>query len=86
MADFAHRAPTNGVTYLETIQEYDLYVVGLLRQGLFRLFSKSGKEEPWLASQVELSNSVGLLQKTNIIRDFREDFDDKRYFWPRGTD
>jgi farnesyl-diphosphate farnesyltransferase len=24
-----------------------------------------------------------LLQKTNIIRDFREDVDDKRYFWPR---
>jgi len=24
-----------------------------------------------------------LLQKTNIIRDFREDVDQQRYFWPR---
>ena len=87
MADFAHKAATTGVTYLETIQEYDLYchyVAGLVGEGLSRLFSKSGKEEPWLASQLELSNSMGLLlQKTNIIRDFREDCDDKRYFWPR---
>jgi farnesyl-diphosphate farnesyltransferase len=24
-----------------------------------------------------------LLQKTNIIRDYREDTDKQRYFWPR---
>ena len=36
------------------------------------------------AQQLELSNSVGLLlQKTNIIRDFREDADQRRFFWPR---
>ncbi|KAJ7194431.1 hypothetical protein GGX14DRAFT_679004 [Mycena pura] len=30
------------------------------------------------------SNSFGLLfQATNITRDYREDVDDKRYFWPR---
>lgn len=87
MADFAHRAATTGATYLETIQDYDLYchyVAGLVGEGLSRLFSKSCKEEPWLAAQLELSNSMGLLlQKTNIIRDYREDCDDKRYFWPR---
>ncbi|OAX38317.1 terpenoid synthase [Rhizopogon vinicolor AM-OR11-026] len=34
----------------------------------------SGKETPWLCDQLELANSMGLLlQKTNIIRDFRED-------------
>lgn len=28
--------------------------------------------------------SMGLfLQKTNIIRDYREDLDDKRKFWPK---
>jgi farnesyl-diphosphate farnesyltransferase len=28
--------------------------------------------------------SMGLfLQKTNIIRDYREDLDDKRRFWPK---
>jgi phytoene/squalene synthetase len=30
--------------------------------------------------------SMGLfLQKTNIIRDYREDLDDKRKFWPRAV-
>ena len=26
---------------------------------------------------------MGLLQKTNIIHDFREDVDEQRHFWPR---
>ncbi|KIM39543.1 hypothetical protein M413DRAFT_447022 [Hebeloma cylindrosporum] len=87
MADYAHKAATTGSIYLETIAEFDLYchyVAGLVGEGLSRIFSASGKEVPSLGSQLELSNSMGLLlQKTNIIRDFREDVDDKRYFWPR---
>jgi farnesyl-diphosphate farnesyltransferase len=87
MADFAHKAATTDSIYLETVEEYDLYchyVAGLVGEGLSRLFASSGKEAPWLASQLELSNSMGLLlQKTNIIRDYREDCDDKRFFWPR---
>ena len=87
MADYTHKAAKTGSMYLDTVEEYDLYchyVAGLVGEGLSRLFSQSGKEEPWLASQLELSNSMGLLlQKTNIIRDYREDCDDKRYFWPR---
>ncbi|KAF5316731.1 hypothetical protein D9619_006826 [Psilocybe cf. subviscida] len=87
MADYAHKAATTGSIYLETIAEYDLYchyVAGLVGEGLSRIFSASGKEVPSLGSQLELSNSMGLLlQKTNIIRDFREDSEEKRYFWPR---
>ncbi|KAI9449967.1 farnesyl-diphosphate farnesyltransferase [Lactarius psammicola] len=88
MADFAHRAALSPVPLtLETVQEYDLYchyVAGLVGEGLSRLFSATGKEAESLAQQLELSNSVGLLlQKTNIIRDFREDADDRRFFWPR---
>ncbi|KAI0316139.1 farnesyl-diphosphate farnesyltransferase [Amylostereum chailletii] len=87
MADYAHHAATSGEISLATIEDYDLYchyVAGLVGEGLSRLFSATGKEAPWLADQLELSNSMGiLLQKTNIIRDFREDADDKRYFWPR---
>ena len=87
MADYAHKAATTGSIYLETIAEYDLYchyVAGLVGEGLSRIFSASGKEVPSLASQLELSNSMGLLlQKTNIIRDFREDSEQNRYFWPR---
>jgi len=87
MADFAHRAATTGSIYLDRIVDYDLYchyVAGLVGEGLSRLWSASGKEEPWLGAQLDLSNSMGiLLQKTNIIRDFREDTDMHRFFWPR---
>lgn len=88
MADYTHKAAmSNGSIYLDTIEEYDLYchyVAGLVGEGLSRIFSASGKEAPWLANQLELSNSMGLLlQKTNIIRDFREDADDSRFFWPK---
>ena len=35
-------------------------------------------------NQLELSNSMGLfLQKTNIIRDCREDIEQWRFFWPK---
>ncbi|TFK62180.1 squalene synthase [Pluteus cervinus] len=87
MADYAHKAATTGSIYLSTISEYDLYchyVAGLVGEGLSRIFSASKKEAPWLGSQLELSNSMGLLlQKTNIIRDFREDTDQHRHFWPK---
>lgn len=94
MADFAHRAAVsstpdspNGSIYLDTIEDYDLYchyVAGLLGEGLSGIWSASGKEADYLAELKELSNSMGLLlQKTNIIRDFREDAEERRFFWPR---
>ena len=87
MADYAHKAATTGSIYLDTVSEYDLYchyVAGLVGEGLSRLFSVSKKEASWLGDQLELSNSMGLLlQKTNIIRDYREDVEQKRHFWPR---
>jgi farnesyl-diphosphate farnesyltransferase len=87
MADYAHAAATSGSIYLERTCDYDLYchyVAGLVGEGLSRLFAASGKEKPPIADQLELSNSMGLmLQKTNIIRDFREDADQSRFFWPR---
>lgn len=87
MADYAHKAASTGKIYLETTEEYDLYchyVAGLVGEGLSRIFSASEKEAPWLASQLEMSNSMGLLlQKTNIIRDYREDVEEKRFFWPK---
>jgi farnesyl-diphosphate farnesyltransferase len=87
MADYAHAAATSGHIYLEKVEEYDLYchyVAGLVGEGLSRLLAASGKEKPGIADQLELSNSMGLmLQKTNIIRDFREDANERRFFWPR---
>jgi len=70
-----------------TLRDYDLYchyVAGLVGEGLSRLFSASGKEAPEVAAQTTLANSMGLfLQKTNIIRDFLEDYVDGRAWWPR---
>lgn len=88
MADFAHRAATSRTTpYLTSIEEYNLYchyVAGLVGEGLSRLFAATEKERPWIANQLVLSNSMGLLlQKTNILRDWREDVDERRYFWPQ---
>lgn len=87
MADYAHKAQTTGSVYIEKTEEYDLYchyVAGLVGEGISGLFAASGKEGAFLGKQLDLSNSMGLfLQKTNIIRDYREDVGDKRYFWPR---
>src|SRR5258706_6211909 len=88
MADFAHRAATSTTApYLTSIEEYDLYchyVAGLVGEGLSRLFAATKKERPWIADQLVTSNSMGLLlQKMNILRDFQEDCDEGRYFWPR---
>ncbi|KAJ7433764.1 hypothetical protein B0H11DRAFT_1900953 [Mycena galericulata] len=72
-----------------TIADYDLYCCGTRRRGPLLppfLFPASGKDSPQLAAQLEVTNSMGLLlqkTKTNIPRDFREDVDQRRYFWPR---
>ncbi|KFZ00235.1 hypothetical protein V500_01120 [Pseudogymnoascus sp. VKM F-4518 (FW-2643)] len=86
MADYANNAEHN-VNGVNTIKDYELYchyVAGLVGDGLTRLFVESGLANPALLKRPHLSESMGqFLQKTNIIRDIREDFDDKRRFWPK---
>eukprot|EP01135_Chromosphaera_perkinsii_P001147 Nk52_evm4s159 gene=Nk52_evmTU4s159 len=66
--------------------EYCHYVAGLVGIGLSGLFSASGFEEEAIGKDVELANSMGLfLQKTNIIRDYLEDMDEGRIFWPSAV-
>lgn len=89
MADYAHKAVLSSTgTYIDDIEEFDLYchyVAGLVGEGLSRLFAATGKERPFIANELVLSNSMGLLlQKVNILRDIREDIDEGRYFWPRS--
>lgn len=89
MARFARLAhDSGGVHSVDTLEDFDLYchyVAGLVGEGLSRLFSSSGMESPEVGRQLILSNSMGLfLQKTNILRDFREDVDDGRMFWPKA--
>lgn len=84
MADFCANAARGGS--VDTVHDYDLYchyVAGLVGNGLTHLFVESGLANPALLKRPELQESMGLfLQKTNIIRDVKEDFDDKRRFWP----
>ena len=85
MADYANNAEFN--SGVKTVQEYNLYchyVAGLVGEGLTRLFVESGLANPILLDRPHLHESMGqFLQKTNIIRDIREDWDDKRRFWPQ---
>ena len=86
MADFCNKAENN-TDAVSTIKDYNLYchyVAGLVGNGLTQLFVESGLANPVLLQRPRLQESMGLfLQKTNIIRDVKEDFDDKRRFWPR---
>ncbi len=71
-----------------TVDDYNLYchyVAGLVGEGLSRLFTCTGYESPLVADvSATLANTMGLfLQKTNIIRDYLEDFVDGRAFWPQ---
>ncbi|KAI9925834.1 hypothetical protein ASPWEDRAFT_42505 [Aspergillus wentii DTO 134E9] len=86
MADYARKAELEDAS-VKTIEEYDLYchyVAGLVGEGLTRLFVEAEFGNPALIKRVALHKSMGLfLQKTNIIRDIREDEDDGRRFWPK---
>lgn len=86
MADYAIDEDFNR-DGLETVAEYDLYcyyVAGLVGDGLTRMAILSKFGSKVLEEKPELHKSMGLfLQKTNIIRDFREDLDDNRTFYPK---
>lgn len=72
---------------VETLDDYNLYthyVAGLVGIGLTGLFVQSGLEDQGLAEQEDLANRMGLfLQKTNILKDYLEDLEQGRLFWPR---
>jgi farnesyl-diphosphate farnesyltransferase len=80
MADYADRK----VVTLQDYNDYCYYVAGLVGIGLSSLFSASGLESECLKDEYELANSMGLLlQKTNISRDYYEDLNLGRSFWPK---
>ncbi|KAF4549728.1 Squalene/phytoene synthase-like protein 1 [Elsinoe fawcettii] len=86
MADYCKNRDHN-LHGVNTIKDYELYchyVAGLVGEGLTRLFVEAKLANPALLKRTDLHESMGqFLQQTNIIRDIREDHDDKRYFWPR---
>lgn len=86
MADYALNAEFNnvGVATIKDYEKYCHYVAGLVGDGLTRLFLQGNLVHEGLASRPHLTESMGqFLQKTNIIRDIREDFDVGRRWWPK---
>jgi farnesyl-diphosphate farnesyltransferase len=82
MADYVEKSGS-----IDTLASYNLYchyVAGLVGHGLSALFVQSELEDTDLQVHEHLSNSMGLfLQKTNIIRDYLEDLQAGRTWWPK---
>ncbi|KAF4631260.1 hypothetical protein G7Y89_g6874 [Cudoniella acicularis] len=86
MADSANNQELNinGIATIKEYEKYCHYVAGLVGDGLTRLFVEAKLANPALLKRPELAESMGqFLQKTNIIRDIREDFEDKRRWYPK---
>jgi farnesyl-diphosphate farnesyltransferase len=84
MADFLQKDIRLGTATKADYNLYCHYVAGLVGQGLTRLFVAHGKEEPSLLNLMKEADEMGIfLQKTNILRDYLEDLNEGRTFWPR---
>jgi farnesyl-diphosphate farnesyltransferase len=84
MAEFVGKDLGQGTENIEQYNRYCHFVAGLVGEGLSKLFSVSGLENASMAKELHLSNQMGLfLQKTNIIRDYLEDYVEGRAFWPQ---
>lgn len=85
MAEFVGKDLGQGTTDVKQYNRYCHFVAGLVGEGLSRLFAVSGLEKASMAKELYLSDQMGLfLQKTNIIRDYLEDYVDGRAFWPQS--
>lgn len=75
----------DGVATVEDYNLYCHYVAGLVGEGLSDLMVLANFADSEVqADNYKLSESMGLfLQKTNIIRDYHEDLEDGRSFYPR---
>lgn len=85
MAYYAQIDLGQGTVTVADYNKYCHYVAGLVGEGLTRLFAATKYESPEVdAVSKTLANTMGLfLQKTNILRDYLEDFVDGRAFWPQ---
>jgi len=84
MAEFVDKDLGQGTVDVAQYNRYCHFVAGLVGEGLSRLFHASNLESSVLVKELHLSDQMGLfLQKTNIIRDYLEDYVDGRAFWPQ---
>jgi farnesyl-diphosphate farnesyltransferase len=86
MAVGMNKYATQEVNSYTDWDDYCHYVAGLVGIGLSDLFMASGLEDSEQLKDNQLANEMGLfLQKTNIIRDFAEDLEQERVFWPSAA-
>jgi farnesyl-diphosphate farnesyltransferase/isopentenyl-diphosphate delta-isomerase type 1 len=99
MADYVTAELAQGTQDVDAYNLYCHNVAGLVGEGLTGIFVgreyesrsiEAGGELEWpfcsTNNHLGLANSMGLfLQKTNIIRDYLEDYVDGRAFWPRSV-
>lgn len=86
MAEFVDKDLGQGTVDIPQYNRYCHFVAGLVGEGLSRLFAASGLEQASFGRELHLSDQMGLfLQKTNIIRDYLEDYVDGRAFWPQSV-
>ncbi|KAF8223377.1 terpenoid synthase [Tricholoma matsutake] len=87
MADYAQAASErDNSIFLTTIANYNQYchyVGGIVGQTLPRTFALAGKGPASTELSSELTHAWSLFfQKVDLIHDYREDVDGKRYLWP----
>lgn len=86
MAEYIEKDLGQGTKNTKEYNRYCHFVAGLVGEGLSRLFVSSKLEKADLSKELHLSDQMGLfLQKTNIIRDYLEDYVDGRAFWPQDV-
>lgn len=76
----------HGLNTIEEYEKYCYYVAGLVGEGLTQLFVLANFASFKLSEKSSEDLFLGMgwfLQKTNIIRDYSEDLDDGRLFWPK---
>ena len=84
MSEYVSRDLRNGTTDDQDFADYCYIVAGTVGKGLTELFAVYDNNLQGLCEKRELYKSMGeFLQRTNIIRDYLEDFVDGRAFWPQ---
>ena len=84
MSEYVSRDLRNGTIDDKDFSDYCYIVAGTVGKGLTELFAVYDDRLEGLAQQPERYKSMGeFLQRTNIIRDYLEDFVDGRAFWPQ---
>jgi len=83
MALYVDKDLGQGTVDVSEYNKYCYYVAGIIGNGLSRLFVATGLEKP-IIEKDHAWYAMGLfLQKTNIIRDYLEDYVEGRTFWPQ---